>query len=387
MNKTESISQIGPKINHVLFLDGLRAVAALFVVLHHIRLQVPLPSNDIGVRSTQFLDYGRNAVDMFIVLSGFCLMMPVVRSSMALQEGALKFYKRRAKRILPPFYLALGVSLILEWLLIGHKTGTHWDTSLPISAGSVISAVLMLQDVWYPAKINHVFWSVAVEWQIYFWFPVFIALWRRIGPLASLTAIFLLSYVASLILQHIGPSIHDKNVELGGFVPMFYGLFALGMFAAGIVYGNLKIFTELRSRVNWFALAVMLIALLLMLNHLGRKTDLVMGITAACIILDCSVNTSGVFRRIFSWKPLVSLGTFAYSLYLIHAPLIQLMWQYGFRVLNLPVTTTYWLMIVVGTPLIVGLAYLFFLACERPFLNTRKYAKPIEQQTAVSPAP
>ena len=83
------------------------------------------------------------------------------------------------------------------------------------------------------------------------------------------------------------------------------------------------------------------------------------------------------------------VGTFAYSMYLIHAPLLQVLWQTLFVPLHarpLMLLAAYWL---VGTPLIVGCAYLFFLAFERPFLNTRRKETLAEtaRDAALAPAP
>lgn len=315
-------------------------------------------------------------------------MMPVTKSNMTLRGGPISFYVRRARRILPPFYVAMGMSLLLEWLWIGHKTGTHWDDSLPVTRNAVLSAIFMLQNVWYVSKINHVFWSVAVEWQIYFWFPFFIACWKRTGALKSLGTTLIVVYALTFLLHHGQTFVHDRNVQITGFAPILYGLFCIGMFAAGIVYGDLQTFAELRTRVSWASCALLSAAIVLLVTHLGRgPADLFVGISSACVIIDCALNSTGPLSRIFSWAPLVFVGTFAYSLYLIHAPLIQILWKFVIEPLKLGPVTSYWLLLFAGTPIISGVAYLFFLAFERPFLNTRKGAPSIEEQTSLSPAP
>ena len=94
-------------------------------------------------------------------------------------------------------------------------------------------------------------------------------------------------------------------------------------------------------------------------------------------------------RQWISWKPLVFVGTFAYSIYLIHAPLVQIAWQYGVNPLHLGSLMTFIILVVAGVPLILGLSYLFFLLCERPFLNTKKHEtmRELAQDAAISPAP
>ena len=73
-----------PAKQYIAYLDGLRALAALLVVFHHIFFIVQpssLPTTPGLGKSVQFLFllFGHDAVDIFIVLSGFCLMLPVVR--------------------------------------------------------------------------------------------------------------------------------------------------------------------------------------------------------------------------------------------------------------------------------------------------------------------
>src|SRR5579871_2999498 len=98
------------------FLDGLRGLAAAYVVLHHAALEVPA----VGLPRTAALvhglfRHGHYAVAVFIVLSGFCLMRPVLRNpSHGLPGGFLAYVGRRARRILPAYYAALGVC----WMLI-----------------------------------------------------------------------------------------------------------------------------------------------------------------------------------------------------------------------------------------------------------------------------
>ena len=93
-----------PSPIHLDFLDGLRGLSALFVVLHHATGGVP--REDVSrwlfrITSLLFLD-GHYAVAVFIVLSGFSLMLPVVRSpDHRLRGGFLGYLKRCAWRILP----------------------------------------------------------------------------------------------------------------------------------------------------------------------------------------------------------------------------------------------------------------------------------------------
>src|SRR3954467_13615802 len=100
------------------YLDGLRAVAAVYVVLFHAGLgfvDAERPVQGIARTVQRGLSLGHDAVAVFIVLSGYCLMLPVTRSPIAgqLVRGIPHYIARRAWRILPPYFAALGGTLLL----------------------------------------------------------------------------------------------------------------------------------------------------------------------------------------------------------------------------------------------------------------------------------
>jgi peptidoglycan/LPS O-acetylase OafA/YrhL len=184
-----------------LFLDGMRGLAALFVLLHHISMAdrdfggAPRPAwLRVLVRP---LDYGHYAVAVFIVLSGFCLMLPVMASEdRRLRGGVGRYLVRRAKRICPPYYAALILTLVLLAAVPSLRlpNGSSWDVALPpFGFRTVASHFLLLHDLspqWI-LKIDPPMWSVAIEWHIYFLFAfALLPAWRRWGswPLLLTTA-------------------------------------------------------------------------------------------------------------------------------------------------------------------------------------------------------
>ena len=105
----------------IAYIDGLRAVAILSVVVHHTAKYNP--SLALGALRHTLLE-GAHGVDLFFVLSGFCLSYPALA---ALRDGstgrfdAVRYWARRLVRILPPFWIALALFAIGATALSLHR--------------------------------------------------------------------------------------------------------------------------------------------------------------------------------------------------------------------------------------------------------------------------
>jgi len=208
-----------------------------------------------------------------------------------------------------------------------------------------------------------------VEWQVYFLFPLFVWLWRRLGDARAIALTTLLPYASLLVL---------RDTHLAALTVQYVALFALGMLAARIAFAPSGAVAAQRDRFPWPLAAGTLAALvgLLCLRWGLREAyahlpllDLLVGLFTLCLLAAAARPGPNRLRNALALRPLVFVGTFAYSLYLIHAPLLQLLWQYAIRPLRVGEVTGFALLASAGCPLVVGAAYLFFLGCERPFLS------------------
>jgi peptidoglycan/LPS O-acetylase OafA/YrhL len=362
-NKTTLSSRTG----HLGYLDGIRGAAALYVLIHHGTLQV----TDSGDRSgfvtvfRSMFEYGRFAVDIFIVLSGFCLMLPVVRNGGVLKSGALDFYKRRSLRIVPTYYLATLLSLLLIFTVIGSKTGTNWDNSIPVTTRDIIMHLLLIQDASADTlfKINHTFWSVAVEFHLYFLFPLLIVGWRKVGAAATTSVAILLSLVLWFVLARLGLNVY-------GMAPHYLSLMAFGMLATQVSFGSFK-----KSQL----LLVILCAIAAASLHPIIRTDLIVGASASCILYAVASGRMLFLQKFFAWRPLAFAGTFGYSIYLVHAPLLQLFSQFVIIPLKLSESASLFVFTAIACPAILVAAYLFFLVAEKPFIPKKNELIPAKR--------
>ena len=370
------------------FLDGVRGLAALYVVIHHTwdemgwqGRQTLLPTPVQYVMS--IFNFGGFAVGMFIVLSGYCLMLPVVRSGdLSLRGGVGNYIKRRAHRILPPYYAALGLTLIFIACIsdLRHATGIQTQLSSTTDSRNFVEALIAhltlfhnLNFVW-AFKFNSPMWSVGTEWQIYFLFPwVLLPVWRKFGMAAT-----------AAVGYGIGIAVHFL---FKGFcdcaAPWFVGLFAMGMAGAAISFSPGKIETRLLSRVPWGTVAFIGIGLLAFLELVFKLPwkalvllEMAIGLPAMALLVYCAkfriaqpaiVGKAPLILRLFEAPHVVKLGAMSYSLYLTHIIVVEVVSVIVMRAGASPLTE-----ILVTLPLTTGLAlilgYVFHLTIERRFM-------------------
>ena len=172
------------------FLDGMRGLAALYVLFCHVYVALKWWSHGAEasprlMKVLQVFDYGHCAVVVFIVMSGYCLMLPIAQATDGQLRGGFGAYiKRRARRILPPYFAALAISLLLIFVLdrAGLMGGElQANVKSAFTPGSLVSHLLVVHNLnpTWSHTIDPPMWSVATEWQIYFLFPaLLLPLWQ-----------------------------------------------------------------------------------------------------------------------------------------------------------------------------------------------------------------
>ncbi|MDT3405066.1 acyltransferase family protein [Mucilaginibacter terrae] len=395
-----------PKL-HLPFLDALRAIAALYVLMHHAMLHYnvnPASQNAAEKSFYKLFFFGHYTVSLFIVISGFSLMLPVIKRNYEL-GSPVEFYKRRIKRILPPYYIALGISVVLVLFFIGGQTKTFWSNSLPMTVPNIFTHVFFVNDILksHTYKINYSLWSIPVECRIYLFFPLLLLVRRRWGALPTLGLAVLVSVVLLGVMAGLKQFYHDVNLTTPGVNPYII-LFTLGMLAADISFGTDERYQKLKQ-VRWGLLIVACTVVFVVFKAFARYihlnevaeteiADVLFGALSFCILTSCSLkNFKGglarVLYRFLEWKPLVFIGTFSYSIYLIHAPLLQLLSVYVIRYLHLKRSASGLVLMLAGTSVIVIIAYGFFRLFEKPFMNSKKkvtetLAVPLGNEEAVA---
>ncbi len=371
-----------PSAGKLAFLDGIRGLSALYVVIHHAVfefIQEPRP-RWVSLPLLPF-NFGAAAVGVFIVLSGYCLMLPVARSERReLRGGFGQYIVRRAKRILPPYFAALLIilGLISVTGALRQPATTSWRHALPaFEFGTIASHLLLIHNtrgLWF-YKIDPPMWSVAVEWQIYFLFPLLLVIWRKLGIATTLAFALVLGYGYRLGMQaapFAGPAHYWSVLK-----PEYIALFAGGMLAAMIGYGRDERLRRLEASVPWLILMLACGAAMVYcgLAELHVWDTFFLGLTATCFLVWCARAAkqarpnwlTGPAIRVLESRPAVILGAFSYSLYLVHFPIVVMTNIVAFN-LGVPLLARVGLTLAVGVPVSLVVAYLFHLVFERPFM-------------------
>jgi Predicted acyltransferases len=275
-----------------------------------------------------------------------------------------RFARRRAWRILPPYWPALAYSLVIAWTLVpqpgeGRPTGA-----------SVLFYGLLVQDVFGSPSPNGAFWSIAVEAQLYLVFPLMVLILRRAG------AIVMLGLVTATVVAIglLAPGVPAVDA-LMRFTPQFATLFAIGMVAAGIVAAGERM---RRLPWPWLALIAALPVLLLIVIRGSVWTvgnyywiDLALGPAVGLLLASVATGRPAPLVRLLDTRPVRGLGSFSYSLYLTHAPIVVIVHE---KIVaprtGLP---AFLLTLTLAVPVALLVARLFAAVFELPFTRNRDW--------------
>lgn len=230
---------------HLGALDGLRALAILLVLVHHL---TPGGDPNQGVRALVFklAQIGWSGVDLFFVLSGFLITGILLRGKAAGRPMS-SFLMRRVLRIVPAYYLALLLVLVVVPLLTG---------AYPVPDVRLQAPWWLYVSNMFPANFEALgglfgmshFWSLAVEMQFYLLWPLLV---YRLSPQALVRAA-LGGLALALVARAAAVALGAGWKVTYAWMPMHMdGLLAGALVAvavnAGVAWGRVR-------RVVWAAL-------------------------------------------------------------------------------------------------------------------------------------
>lgn len=372
-------------------VDGLRAFAALAVVVTHTAFLSGFNGRGLAGEITARLDVG---VALFFVISGFLLYRPFVA---ARYEGRAApriplYFRRRAVRILPAYWVALTVLALWPGLQLVH--GHLWWVYYGF-----------LQDfrvLWMEGGLK-VAWSLCVEVQFYLLLPVYAVLaarWLRGRPLADQARVEYgaLALLGALSLWVRTLTFADRTADtVSSTIGGTFLWFALGMVIAVASARHhrepvaqrpaLMRVMAARPGAAWVAAAL----LLLLVSQIGMPTlnlneyddddwyfgHLLYGAVAAAFALPAMLGEPVAGRRdvparVLGWRPIAWLGLISYGIFLWHLPLCEKM----LRVQTWTSHGSFVLFTLVVAVVAIACAAASYYLVERPLLRFKDPRRP-----------
>ena len=300
-------------------IDGLRALAILPVLFYHYKIPFIARGGFVGV-------------DVFFVISGFLITSILWREMQEGDYSILRFYQRRAQRILPALLVVIAAACAFAAFFAlnidARKMTDHVRAAVLFYANINDSRIGYFDAESELNPLLHI-WSLAVEEQFYLLFPPLLwlltPLTKRVAPILALLA--LISLAASVVMVRI-----DRNLDF--YLAQYRAWELLAGALVAIVCAK-----PLARR--WLAETLGVLGLALILGSVWRFSDglLFTGwlsvwvppfpgwiaaipcLGAALIIISGNGHATAA-RRLLSLPPVRFIGLISYSLYLWHWPVL-----------------------------------------------------------------
>lgn len=363
--------------SHLQALDGFRALLALWVYFGHLAYAVGYHNYLLGLHAL--------AVDLFMVLSGFLMFRSWSRglsSERTFFERTVQFYKARFFRIAPLYYLLLLVcyiflpSLTAMYDFIQKTMPPPWAQGLSDynpNAGWNFDSIrwLYLHATFtfglvpgMEASTPLPDWSLSLEMQFYFVFPVLFSLMLR-APLLLLSTLVAGAAIAAPLL--FGNYLTPGSVAHFGqpsLLPYRLNAFFAGMLIA--YYLSLRLSGKLTQRTS----ILLFLASVVCIAPLTKPV-----ILAYALFAILSTQRIRFLTSALSVPPLRILGHISYSIYLLHLlvviPCVYWLLTSSFF-LQLSAEIRFIVALCLSAPIVCGLSYVLYRYVELPSIRIGK---------------
>lgn len=337
-------------MNYRSDIDGLRAIAILFVLFFHGGLTL-FPSGFIGV-------------DVFFVISGFLITSIIEKSLQNNRFSFMDFYSRRLWRLQPVFICLIVVTTLVT--LFYYLPDDLMLFSKSARKTSIFTSNVFFKNVtsdYFSPDSNQLpllhMWSLSVEWQCYFILPVGIyLLYRLVGPQHRIKITYLLTITFFALSMYYSWSNPAKTYYQ--FSSRIFE-FLIGSCVASA--SGSKRFLANKYVLNFITVLAVLTLFYIAMHHdinIGFPNwyTLILCLATAILIAAGQQEPQPIVTYALSLRPLVFIGLISYSLYIWHWPVLALI-----RYLNIEESN---LVLLVTFGLISIIAYLSWRFIEKP---------------------
>ena len=333
-----------------LFIDAMRGIAAMLVVLFHANegKHIPTLFQNLPRWFQLIIENGNHGVAIFFVLSGFVISHSVY-SYRVTGTFVSRFVVRRSLRLDPPYWVAIAVTLGFAYLsaaFIPDKASPEW------SLNQIIAHFFYLQAILGFPHVNDVFWTLCLEVQFYLVY-IGLLLIARNDPQQRLHGRYTVWVLgAAAAISTLWPlGIITMPIWPGLFLPHWHA-FLLGA-SAYWTWRN-------RQIQPLFFVFVAVVAVASMIH--GNTFSLMCATTTVLIFL---VAVSGRLHTVLAWRWIQYLGLISYSLYLFHNPISGASFRVGYMLTghSLVWEAVWWIMSIAACIVFSGVMW---FAIERP---------------------
>lgn len=332
-----------------VFVDALRGIAALAVVLFHLydKNLVPMTGFAFPEPLHALLSHGNLGVYVFFVISGFVIAQSL-RGEVITARYVGWFALRRSIRLDPPYWATIAAMLALT-LLSNHLQDAR---ILPVPSAAAVASHLVYGQgfLGYPHIVG-VFWTLCYEIQFYLVLVLVVAAIQVVARRGSSTAVAWALFAALWLLSF---------ACMGGYLAWTDALFlhAWPYFFLGVVVN----WVHHRDVPRWILFVVggsALVALPIVPLELGCAI-----VTAVAIDV---VGRRGALATLTLGRGLQYLGRISYSLYLVHMLVGTPSFRFGLRLFGDDLDTAHVIaLVVLAITVSIVAAHVMYVVVERP---------------------
>lgn len=288
-------------------LDGLRAIAATLVVLHHAGVaSVAQSLSELGNRYPAELlkTLTSSGVELFFVLSGVVLLRPYLRSRRPMNSPS--YFNRRIQRLWPPFLAAWVLAGIVVFLMARYPT--WWTRTAGLPDFTVWGWVSQIGIIYVgKAAYNFAWWSLTIEVLFYLLVPLLVPFFvLRMMTRRGMLMLAIVAAGMSILAFNAPVAVPDRAIPFEKF------FWYLPCFAAGILLARYDL------PEGWGVGAIVIGAAYCLLAFHFSAMNVHVGWAAIYFgVVTLAMSGGALARRLSPW-PLVWLGERSYSLFLVH---------------------------------------------------------------------
>ena len=289
--------------NRMPLIDALKAMAAMLVLLNHFSSYGPLAAAAGEVFpdiSGWLFDYGRMAVQVFLVIAGFLAARGLSSQGQALAAFPLPLIWKRYLRLVVPYLAAIGLAIVAAAI------ADHWmdDEAIPARATfkQWLAHALLLQSLLGFESLSAGVWYIAIDFQLF----ALMALLLWAGRINRLAPALVLGVAAASLFWF------NLDADWDNWALYFFGSYGLG--AAAWWASERK-----QMAASWLGV-IATVAIAALIVDFRLRIAL-----ALCVALLLGFSRrNGFLERWPESATLGFLGRISYSIFLVHFPILLL---------------------------------------------------------------